>query len=38
MLSTSASSAGVSIPKEALVKIEAKAATDFPGDLSKQRG
>ncbi len=37
MLSTSASPAGVPIPKESLAKIKAKAATDFPGDLSKQR-
>ena len=37
MLSTSASSAGVSIPKEVQAKIKAKAATDFPGDHSKQR-
>ena len=37
MLSTSASSAGVSMPKEALAKIKTKAATDFPGDHSKQQ-
>lgn len=36
MQSTSVSATGAPIPKETLQKIEAKAATDFPDDYSKQ--
>ena len=36
MLSTSANSIEVAIPKEALAQIKAKASTDFPGNYLKQ--